>query len=168
MSGDPRYEIASHIQAMRALAISLTHDPALADDIVQDTVVKAWVNFQSFTVGTNLKAWLFAILRNTFYSEIRKRRIQLEPLDTTMALKIAVPGDQEGALVLRDFLAAFRLLNLEQREVLLLLGALGLSYDEAAEVCAVPVGTIKSRAHRGRILLAEHLGRIGLTVQAKT
>lgn len=157
MSGDPRDEIATHIQAMRALAISLTHDPTLADDIVQDAAIKAWVNFGTFQTGTNLKAWLFTILRNTFYSELRKRRLQAEPLDDLMAQTLAVKGGQEDALVLRDFLAAFRLLSLEQREALLLVGALGFSYDEAAEVCAVPVGTIKSRTHRGRLLLSQHM-----------
>lgn len=162
MPGDPRDEIAAHIPAMRALAISLTHDPSLADDIVQEAAIKAWLNFGTFTIGTNLKAWLFAILRNTFYSELRKRRLQVEPLDALLAKNLAVRGAQEDALMLRDFLTAFRLLSLEQREALLLVGALGFSYEEAAEVCHVPVGTIKSRAHRGRVLLAEHLEDCGL------
>ncbi len=157
MSGDQREEIAIHIQAMRALAISLTRDPALADDIVQDAAIKAWVNFASFKPGTNLRAWLFAILRNTFYSELRKRHRQAEPLDALVAQNLAVRGGQEDALVLRDFLSAFRLLSLEQREALLLVGALGFSYEEAAEVCDVPVGTIKSRTHRARLSLAEHM-----------
>ncbi len=157
MSGDPRDEIATHIQAMRALAISLTHDPALADDIVQEAAIKAWVNFGTFKLGTNLKAWLFTILRNTFYSELRKRHMQVEPLDVLTAQNLAVSGGQEDALFLHDFLAAFRALSLEHREALLLVGALGFSYEEAAEVCGVPVGTIKSRTHRGRALLARHM-----------
>lgn len=160
MTGDPRDEIATHIQPMRALAISLTHDPAMADDIVQEAAIKAWVNFDTFRIGTNLRAWLFTILRNTFYSEMRKRHMQVEPLDALTAQSLAVRGGQEDALVLQDFLAAFRALSLDQREALLLVGALGFSYDEAAKVCGVPVGTIKSRTHRGRALLAQHMAEL--------
>lgn len=163
MSVDPREQIVTHIPALRAHAISLTHDPAFADDVVQETVIKAWAGFHTFKVGTNLKAWLFTILRNTFYSELRSRRLQLEPLDDLISHSIAVSGGQDSAMVLRDFLAAFRQLSLEQRETLLLVGALGFSYEEAAEVCGVPTGTIKSRAHRGREALARKLDASAVT-----
>ncbi len=165
---DPRDEILSHLPAMRAFAISLTHSQSLADDIVQDAVVKAWTNFDKFEAGTNLRAWLFTILRNVFYSLRRKRKNEVEDIDGGYAGELATKPDHDGRLQFRDFMAAFRELPLEQREVLILVGASGFSYDEAAEMCGVPVGTVKSRANRGRSRLAEALGiaegdSIGLT-----
>ena len=147
---------------MRAFAITLTQDPALADDIVQDAAIKAWINFGSFEIGTNLRAWLFTILRNTFYSEMRKRRPKLGTLDETAVQNLSVRPGHDESLALRDFLGVFRTLGLEQREALLLIGAMGFTYEEAAEMCGVPTGTMKSRTHRARAILAERLEAAGL------
>ena len=154
---DPREEIVSHLPAMRAFAMSLTHNHALADDIVQDAVIKAWTNFDKFQTGTNLRAWLFTILRNGFYSLRRKQKNEIEDVDGSYAEELVTKPAHDGRLQFRDFMAVFRTLPLEQREALILIGASGFTYEEAAEMCGVPVGTIKSRANRGRSKLAEVL-----------
>lgn len=155
---DPREEIVAHLPAMRAFAMSLTHNQALADDMVQDTVIKAWTNFEKYEPGTNLRAWLFTILRNGFYSLRRKRRNEVEDIGGDFAGALVTKPAHDGRLQFRDFLIAFRQLSVEQREALILVGASGFSYEEAARMCGVPVGTIKSRANRGRSRLAASLG----------
>ena len=155
---DPRAEIVQHLPALRAFAMSLTHNQALADDVVQDAVIKAWTNFDKFRPGTNLRAWLFTILRNTFYSLRRKRKKEVEDIDGDFADTLAIKPDHDGRLQLRDFLEEYRKLPVDQREALMLVGASGFSYDEAATMCDVPVGTIKSRANRARQHLAKRLG----------
>lgn len=159
---DPREEIVQHLPAMRAFAMSLTHNQALSDDVVQDAVIKAWTNFDKFRPGTNLRAWLFTILRNTFYSLRRKRKNEVEDIDGDFADTLATKPDHDGRLQFRDFLQEFRKLPVDQREALTLVGASGFSYEEAAELCGVPVGTIKSRANRARQNLAKRLDfRVG-------
>jgi RNA polymerase sigma-70 factor (ECF subfamily) len=155
---DPRDEIALHLAAMRAFAMSLTRDPSAADDLVQDTVVKAWTNIASYTPGTNMRAWLFTILRNHFYTQ--RRRLARETADSegAFAARLAEKPAHDGRLALRDFAAAFARLPDEQREALVLVGASGFSYDEAARMTCVPAGTVKSRANRARRKLAELLG----------
>jgi RNA polymerase sigma-70 factor (ECF subfamily) len=157
-TADPRDEIALHLAAMRAFAISLTRDPVFADDLVQDTVVKAWTNFGSFREGTNLRAWLFTILRNHFYTTRRKLRRETGDVDGLFAARLAEKPAHDGRLALRDFAVAFAQLPDEQREALVLVGASGFSYEEAARMTCVPAGTVKSRANRARRKLAELLG----------
>lgn len=140
---DPRDELVEHLGAMRAFAISLTRNTATADDLVQDTLVKAWTNFDKFEQGSNMRAWLFTILRNTYYSLRRKRRREVEDADGVMAESLSQKPDHDGRLNMRDFNVAFEQLNDEQREALILVGAGGFSYEEAAETCGVKVGTIK-------------------------
>ncbi|MBS8225655.1 RNA polymerase sigma factor [Vannielia litorea] len=154
---DPRDEIVEHLPAMRAFAMSLARNSAQADDLVQDAVVKAWSNFDKFKPGTNLRAWLFTILRNTFYSARRKSGREVADVDGVMAGNLASKPDHDGRLALADFQRAFSTLPDEQRETLWLVGALGMSYDEAAETCNCAVGTVKSRANRARARLAEIL-----------
>jgi RNA polymerase sigma-70 factor, ECF subfamily len=154
---DPRDELVEHLPAMRAFAVSLTRNGSLADDLVQDTVVKAWTNFDKFKAGTNMRAWLFTILRNTFYSYRRKHKREVADVDGIHAGKLATKPSHDGRLHLRDFMVAFGKLSDEQREALILVGASGFSYEEAAGMCGVAVGTIKSRANRGRKALAEML-----------
>ena len=154
---DPRDEIVIHLKPMRAFALSLTRDMSRADDLVQDTVVKAWTNIDKFQPGTNMRAWLFTILRNTFYSERRKARREVADADGVMTEQIAVKPSHDGRLALADFRRAFEKLPVEQREALVLVGAEGFSYEDAAEMCHCAVGTIKSRANRGRRKLAELL-----------
>lgn len=152
---DPRDELVEHLPAMRAFALSLTRNPATADDMVQDTVVKAWTNIDKFEVGTNLRAWLFTILRNTYYSNRRKAKREVGDGDGVFTESLSQKPDHDGHLQMRDFRAAFVQLPDEQREALVLVGASGFAYEEAAEMCGVAVGTIKSRVNRGRAKLAE-------------
>lgn len=154
---DPRDEIVLHLKPMRAFALSLTRDMSRADDLVQDTVVKAWTNIEKFEPGTNMRAWLFTILRNTFYSERRKARREVADSEGVLTEQIAEKPSHDGRLALADFRRAFEKLPDEQREALILVGAEGFSYEDAAAMCACAVGTIKSRANRGRRKLAELL-----------
>lgn len=157
MATDPRDEILTHLPAMRAFALSLTRDVSAADDLVQDTIVKAWTNFDKFSVGTNLRAWLFTLLRNLFYSGRRRAKREVADPDGLFAAGLAEKPAHDGRLALRDFAIAFNTLPDEQREALILVGASGFSYEEAASTCGVAVGTIKSRANRARKRLSELL-----------
>lgn len=167
MPDNARDDIGQHLKAMRAFAVSLTHDPALADDIVQDAVTRAWLKFDQYEPGTNLRAWLFTILRNTFYSHVRKHRLVTESLEDTPPANLALPPEHDTSMALRDFMVAFRTLSFEQREVLLLVGALGFTYEEAASLCETPVGTLKSRVHRARRILAERLDALEHASEAR-
>ncbi len=152
---DPREELVEHIGSMRAFAISLCRNGATADDIVQDALIKAWSNIDSFEQGTNMRAWLFTIVRNTYFSLHRKRKREVEDVDGVMAEKLSQKPEHDGRLALKDFAVAFDELNDEQREALVLVGAQGFSYEEAAEMCGVALGTIKSRVNRARAQLAD-------------
>lgn len=140
---------------MRAFALSLTRNSATADDLVQEALVKAWGNFDKFEPGTNMRAWLFTILRNTYYSLRRKRKREVEDPDGIMAGHLSEKPHHDGRLALDDFRTAFAELSDEQREALILVGAEGFSYEEAAATCGCAVGTIKSRVNRARARLAE-------------
>ena len=155
MTTDPRDEIVEHLSSLRAFALSLTRNGATADDLVQDTIVKAWSNIDKFQPGTNMRAWLFTILRNTFYSLRRKRSREVADVDGEYAAQLAEKPLHDGRLAMEDFRVAFEQLPDEQREALLLVGASGFSYEEAANMCGCAVGTIKSRANRARKRLAE-------------
>ncbi len=155
---DPREELPLHLPAMRAFAISLTRNMAAADDLVQDAVVKAWSSFDKFEPGTNMRAWLFTILRNTFYSGVRKRRRDVADPDGVHTAGLFEKPAHDGRLAMSDFMEAFNQLSPVHREVLILVGASGFSYEEAAEMTGVAVGTVKSRASRARLRLAELLG----------
>lgn len=155
---DPRDELPEHLPALRAFAISLTRNVAVADDLVQDTIVKAWTNFDKFTEGTNLRAWLFTILRNTFYSDRRKHRREVPDPEGIHAATLFVKPAHDGHLAFADFSAAFDQLSPEHREVLILVGASGFAYEDAAQMMGVAVGTVKSRANRARARLADLLG----------
>ncbi|MDQ2094973.1 RNA polymerase sigma factor [Rhodalgimonas zhirmunskyi] len=152
---DPRDEIVEHLGSLRAFAVSLTRNGSAADDLVQETIVKAWKNFDKFKEGTNLRAWLFTIQRNTFYSQRRKAKREVADSDGEMAAQLSVKPHHDGRLAMNDFRTAFAQLPVEQREALVLVGAEGMTYEEAAETCEVAVGTIKSRVNRGRKRLAE-------------
>ena len=154
---DPRDRLAEAIPRLRAFAISLTRDVTRADDLVQDTILKAWSNIEKFDPATNLDAWLFTILRNTFYSARRKTRREVSDTDGIHAARQATRPEHDGRLAMNDFRVAFAKLPDEQREALILVGASGFSYEEAANMTGVAVGTVKSRANRGRRRLAELL-----------
>ena len=156
-----RDQLIAQIPNLRAFGASLSGSMHLADDLVQDTLVKAWSNAGSFTQGTNIRAWLFTILRNTYYSLYRKRGREVQDTDGFYAERLAVPASQESAIDLADMRFALAKLPEEQREALIMVGATGLSYEEAALICGVAVGTVKSRVNRGRNKLAELLGMSG-------
>lgn len=143
---------------LRAFANSLCGDPTRADDLVQDTLVKAWSNLEGFERGSNLKAWLFTILRNTYFSELRKRRREVEDADGALAERMSVMPEQQVHMDIVDFKKAFGSLSDDQKEVLLLVGAEGFSYEEAAEITNAAVGTVKSRVNRARVALNKALG----------
>jgi RNA polymerase sigma-70 factor (ECF subfamily) len=149
--------ILGAIPSLRAFAISLTNDPVRADDLVQDTILRAWSNAERFESGTNINAWLFTILRNLFHSEYRKQRREVEDADGSYAARLRTHPEQQAHLDFDDFRSALAKLSADHREALLLVGAEGLSYEEAAAVCGVAVGTIKSRVNRARARLAELL-----------
>ncbi|MGD9536855.1 MAG: sigma-70 family RNA polymerase sigma factor [Alphaproteobacteria bacterium] len=153
---DFKTELLKQLPALRAFARSLCGDAARADDLTQDTLLKAWANKQSFTPGTNMKAWLFTILRNGFYSELRRHKRDVEDPDGAYANSLSVPAAQQDHLELRDLRRALALLPAEQREALILVGASGCSYEEAAVICGCAVGTIKSRVSRARRTLIAH------------
>ena len=155
---DPRDEIISFLPSLRAFAISLTRNVAAADDLVQDTIVKAWTNIDKFTPGTNLQAWLFTILRNTFYSDRRKHKREVADPDGIHALQLAVKPDHDGRLAFNDFRHAFDQLSAEHRKVLTLVGGSGFTTQEAAEMIGAAPGTVKSRTSRARKRLAELMG----------
>ncbi len=156
-----RERLVKEIPNLRAFAASLSGSMQTADDLVQDTLLKAWGHADKFAEGTNIRAWLFTILRNTYYSMYRRRGREVQDTDGIYSSKVAVQGNQEGAIDLADFRIALAKLPEEQREVLIMVGATGLSYEEAAEICNVAVGTIKSRVNRARSRLADLLGITG-------
>jgi RNA polymerase sigma-70 factor (ECF subfamily) len=155
---DPRDALPEHLPSLRAFAISLTRNGAAADDLVQDTIIKAWTNFDKFEPGTSLRAWLFCILRNTFYSNARKARREVSDPEGIHANRLFVKPEHDGKLAFAEFLRAFDQLSAEHREALILIGASGFSQAEAAEMMGIAVGTVKSRTNRARARLCELLG----------
>ncbi len=145
------------LPALRAFAVSLSGQQDKADDLVQDTIMKAWGKRDSFEMGTNIKAWLFTILRNEFYSQMRKRGREVQDTEGYHTERLAVHPAQYGSLDLQDFRNALNQLPDDQREAIILIGASGFSYEEAAEICGCAVGTIKSRVSRARVRLQELL-----------
>jgi RNA polymerase sigma-70 factor, ECF subfamily len=154
---DPRDRLPAAIPRLRAFAISLARDVSKADDLVQDTILKAWSNMDKFDPKTNLDAWLFTILRNTFYSSLRKTRREVQDTDGTHAATLSEKPAHDSRLAFKDFQRAFDTLSPEHREVLILVGASGFSCEEAAGMMGVAIGTVKSRASRARKRLAEIL-----------
>lgn len=155
---DPREQLAKLLPNLRAFAISLSRNVVLADDIVQETILKAWSNMDKFDPTTNLEAWLFTILRNTYYSFLRKSRREVQDTDGTYAAGMFERPAHDGRLAYNDFHRAFDQLSPEHREVLILIGASGYSVEEAAGMMGVAPGTVKSRASRARKRLSELMG----------
>ncbi len=152
-----RDELLAAIPSLRAYAFTLTGSWDRTDDLVQDTMTRAWANMTGFELGSNLHAWLFTILRNQFYSQHRKRRREVEDPDGVYAARLRTHPEQQSRLDFKDFRRALAKLPPNHREALILIGAEGLSYEEAAAVCSVPLGTIKSRVSRGREKLVQLL-----------
>jgi RNA polymerase sigma-70 factor, ECF subfamily len=145
------------VPSLRAFAISLSGNIDRADDLVQETLLRAIANIDSFQPGTNMSAWMFTILRNLFRSEYRKRRREVEDTDGSYAESLKSHPEQSSRLEFQEFRAALSKLPPDQREALILVGASGFSYEEAASICDCAVGTIKSRVNRARTRLADLL-----------
>jgi RNA polymerase sigma-70 factor, ECF subfamily len=152
-----RDAVLAAVPSLRAFAISLCGNVDRADDLVQETLLRALANIDSFQPGTNMSAWLFTILRNLFRSEYRKRRREVEDGDGSYAETLKSQPEQSSRVEFEEFRTALAKLPPDQREALVLVGASGFSYEEAAEICGCAVGTIKSRVNRARSRLAELL-----------
>ena len=145
------------LPSLRAFARSLAHCPDQADDLVQDAILRALANIEKFEPGTNMSAWLFTILRNLFYSHLRQARHEMEDPDGSYAAQLWTAPDQDARCEFEAMRRALAKLSVEHREALILIGAEGLSYAEAAQVCGVAIGTLKSRVNRARLRLAQLL-----------
>ncbi len=163
-----REEVASLVPHLRAFARSLTGgDVQLADDIVQDTIVNALQAQHQFTPGTNLKAWLFTILRNRFRSVIARKHVTAEVPDDDLERHSWAPAEQESRIEVAAFKRAFRALSSAHREVLVLVAVHGLPYEQVAAICGCEVGTVKSRVNRARAMLKKMLYEDGLPVDPR-
>ena len=160
-----REDVAALVPHLRAFARSLTSgDLHLADDVVQDTIVNALQAQHQFTPGTNLKAWLFTILRNRFRSVIARKHVTAEVADDDLERHYWVAAEQESRIEVAAFQRAFRMLSSTHREVLVLVAVHGLPYDQIAEICGCEVGTVKSRVNRARAILKRMLFEDALPV----
>lgn len=147
--------LAELVPYLRAFARSLCSNATEADDLTQETLMKAWKARMSFQAGTNLKGWTFRILRNHFYSEQRRAWRKNEICDEDAGVGTPKQASQSSAIALAEVYEALDTLPSDQREALILVGAGGFSYEEAAQVCDCAVGTIKSRVSRARVALAD-------------
>lgn len=165
---DFRDQLVAIIPSLRAFARGLCGNRDLADDMAQDAMARAWAARQSYTPGSNFRAWMFMILRNHYYTTLRKnaRMVSWDP-EVAERVLVAAPTQHDG-LNVQDVQAALLKLPSEQREVLLLIGANGVSYEEAAEIMGCAIGTIKSRLARGRVALAALIDGPPLEDDAKT
>lgn len=169
---DPEFkqQLAQVIPHLRAFGRSLSGSRDLADDLVQETLLKAWAARKRFQAGTNMRAWTFIILRNLFLSQMRRARFKGEWDEITASKLLAAPASQDRHVELGDMQRALLHLPQPQREALILVGAGGFAYEEAAEICGCAVGTIKSRVARGRVALEQLLsgGKLPSRRQHKT
>ena len=150
---DFKAQLAQVIPHLRAFGRSLSGNRDLADDLVQETLLKAWAARERFQAGTNMRAWTFIILRNLFLSQMRRARFKGEWDDFTADRLLAMPAGQDRQIDLSDLQRGLLQLPQAQREALILVGAGGFAYEEAASICNCAVGTIKSRVARGRAAL---------------
>jgi RNA polymerase sigma-70 factor, ECF subfamily len=150
-------EMVALMPQMHNFARSLCRDAVRAADLVQEALLRALSNVERFQPGTNLKAWLFTILRNEHYSQLRRQKFEAVGVDTTTLPEPSVLPDHDGEIELRELNSALSNLPTGQRTALLLVSASGLSYEEAAAICGCAVGTIKSRVARAREMLVELL-----------
>ena len=152
-----RDELLEALPHLRAFARGLSGRADFADDLVQETAIKAWSARERYTPGTNMRAWTFAILRNHYLSELRRSKRQTDLEEGAVERLLIMDPDQEAPLHVSDMEAALQQLAPERREAVLLIGASGFSYEEAAAIAGCPVGTMKSRVARARADLARLL-----------
>lgn len=150
-------QILGQLSALHRYALGLARNFHQAEDLVQDTIVKAYASSDTFHLGSNLRAWLFTILRNTFYSGLRRKKFEVADPDGIYAEGLETPPDHDGRLALREFHGAFRQLSPEHQTIVTLVGVSGYSYAAASRMTGVPVGTAKSRLSRARAQLSEAL-----------
>ena len=147
-------ELAAMLPHLRAFGRSLCGNADLADDLVQETMLKAWKARASYIPGpSSMKSWAFVILRNCFLSQMRRKKFTAEYDELAAERLLVAPDDQDDSLHLSDVQRALLMLPVDQREALILIGAGGLSYEEGSEICGVAVGTMKSRVSRARAAL---------------
>ncbi len=156
-----RADLLAAIPSLRAFAYSLCGNPDLSDDLVQEALLKALSNLESFTPGTSMPAWLFTILRNAFYSNYRKHRREVEDPDEVHASRMTTPPTQVSMVAFSEFARALASLVPQQREALYLVELMGMSFEEAAAIMGTPVNTAKSRTIRGRASLVAMLAPDG-------
>jgi RNA polymerase sigma factor (sigma-70 family) len=150
--------IVELLPALRAFARTFYRDPTDADDLVQDTLLKALKSFDSFEPNTRLKSWMFTIMRNTFYTRVKMYAREAPGAADCVATRPAVEANQEWSIRSREVHDAINRLPPHHREVLVLIGVLGVSYEETAEICGCAMGTVKSRLNRARLHILEELG----------
>jgi RNA polymerase sigma-70 factor, ECF subfamily len=154
---DFKSELLPLIPGLRAFARSLCGNSDAADDLVQESLLRAWASQESYQEGTNLKAWIFTILRNHFYNELRKRKRYVSMPNESAVLETVTGENQSAALHLQDLARELDRLPPDQRDALLLVSVEGFSYEECARICDCAVGTIKSRVARARRELEKRL-----------
>lgn len=148
-----KHELTEVVPHLRAFARGLCGRADMADDLVQETMLKAWAARQRFEPGTSMRAWTFVILRNAYLTDMRRNRFRGDYDETTAERILTAPPGQEAPIHLSDLHRALLTLPPERREALLLIGAGGFSYEEAADICGCAIGTIKSRVGRARATL---------------
>jgi RNA polymerase sigma factor (sigma-70 family) len=151
-------EIVQLIPALRAFARTFARDPNDADDLVQETLTRGLTSIHQFTPGTSMKSWLFTIMRNTFYTRIRVSSREAPGDADCVSARPASDATQEWSVRGSEIAHAMARLPAEHREVLMLIGVLGMSYEEAMEICGCAMGTVKSRLNRARAGLLRELG----------
>ena len=153
-----KQQVAELIPALRAFARTFTVNPSDGDDLVQETLFRALRSIDGFRPGTNLKSWLFTIMRNTYYTQYRKGIRERPGAEDCVSLRLVVSASQEWSVAESELKAALSRLTPDQREILVMVAGLGFSYEEAANVMGCAVGTIKSRLSRARDALTEEMG----------
>ena len=157
-SAAPRAEIVQLIPALRAFARTFYREANEADDLVQETLTRALASIHQFRPGTSMKSWLFTIMRNAFYTKVRIETREAPGAGECVSARPVCDPTQEWSARGREIALAIRRLPEQQREVLMLIGVLGVSYEEAAGICGCAMGTVKSRLNRARLRLLEELG----------
>ncbi|ALA19205.1 MULTISPECIES: sigma-70 family RNA polymerase sigma factor [Chelatococcus] len=150
-------EIVALIPALRAFARTFCRNTSDADDLVQETLTKALAKIEQFEPGTSLKSWLFTIMRNTFYTQAKLARREAPGVSDCASTRLRVDATQEWSTRGRELHEAIQRLPPQHREIIVLVGVLGMSYEEAGEICGCALGTVKSRLSRARLRLLEEL-----------
>lgn len=156
----PKEEIVQLIPALRAFARTFYRTPNDADDLVQTTLMRAIASIHQYRDGTSMKSWLFTIMRNTFYTKIKRDTREAPGKAGCASLRPATDPPQEWSARGREIEQAISRLPEQQREIIMLIGVLGVSYEEAADICGCAMGTVKSRLNRARARLLEELGEL--------